>query len=106
MFCRSAALPVSQQLHAACYRLIKHDLFSEKVALSPKRKLAMRDGLQLNDCALMLGSFSQVLKICVPQSQDCRRLSLRQRGSGYDNRRLWPWLDIARSNFSAPGILL
>ena len=106
----SAVLPVSQQLCAACYRLIKHGLFSEKVALSPKSKLAMREGLQLNDCALMLGSFwgsfYQVLKICVPQSKDCSRLSLLQCSSGYDNCRLRPWLDMARSNFSAPGILL
>lgn len=72
----------------------------------PRCKLAVREGLQLHDCALMLGSFYQVLKICAPQSKDCTRLSLLQRSSGYDNCHLQLRLDMAWGNFSAPGILL
>lgn len=95
LLCRSTVLPVSQQLCTACYRQIKHRLFSEKIALSPKWKLAIREGLQLNDRTLVLesfsGSFYQVLKICASQSEDCSRLSLLQHSSGYDNCHPQPW---------------
>lgn len=106
VLCLSAVLLGVTELCTACYRLIKQSPFSERVALSPRCKLAMREGLQLHDCALMLGSFYQVLKICVPQSEDCTRLSLLQCNSGYDNCHLQLRLDMAWGNFSAPGILL
>lgn len=85
VLCHSAVLLGVTGLCTACYSLIKQGPFSERVALSPKCKLAVREGLQLHDCALMLGSFYQGLKICAPQSKDCTRLSLLQGSSGYDN---------------------
>lgn len=106
VLCHSAVLLGVTELCTACYRLIKQGLFSERVALSPRCKLAMREGLQLHDCALMLGSFYQVLKICARQSKDCTRLLLLQCSSGYDNCHLQLRLEMAWGYFSAPGILL
>lgn len=106
VLCHSAVLLCVTELCTACYRLIKQGLFSERVALSPRCKLAMREDLLFHDCALMLGSFYQVLKICAPQSKDCTRLSILQCSSGYDNCHLQLRLDMAWGDFSAPEILL
>lgn len=90
-----------------CCSLMKCGHWAEKVALTQIYWRIVAVKWLHSDVGVSFGSFLSGLKDeCPPRQAVHSRLPLLQCGRGCGNCHPWLWLDVARSNFFAPGIFL